>query len=88
MAQFGHLPSKRQLNYQPGVTEEEKAQKLKQQQIEEESMQQSINEIALKIESILKKLEQQGPEVTDKLKNYVSVTQAYHEDYPTHLPDF
>ena len=51
-------------------------------------MQQSINEIAIKIEDILKELEQQGPEVTGKLKSYVSVTQAYKADYPTHLPDF
>ena len=51
-------------------------------------MQQSINEIAQKIESILKELERQGPEVTGKLKSYVSVTQAYKADYPTHLPDF
>ena len=47
-----------------------------------------MNEIAHKIEVILNELEQQGPEVTGKLKSYVSVTQAYKADYPTHLPDF
>lgn len=77
MAGYIHVPTKKQLNHNPEATEEEKAQRLKQQQYEEENMQNSINEIAKKIDEILKEFESQGPEVTGKLKSYVSVTQAY-----------
>ena len=38
MAGYIHVPTKKQLNHNPEATEEEKAQRLKQQQYEEENM--------------------------------------------------
>ena len=54
----------------------------------EQNDQSSINDIISKLERVLKKLEQSGgPEVAEKLKNFISFNQTFERENPMHLPD-